>query len=90
MPLSRTRMHRHAATPTHTHVSHPTPAPPPPPPPPPPQMLRELDVSHAAVAPDALLLCGPACRLRWAQGWVAGHLQDALRWARGTHTVTFI
>ncbi|KXZ57018.1 hypothetical protein GPECTOR_1g92 [Gonium pectorale] len=43
------------------------------------QMLRELDLSAAHLAPDDWLLCGPECRLRWAAGWVGAHLRDALR-----------
>lgn len=47
-------------------------------------MLRELDLSSARLAPDRWLPgCGAACRLRWAEGWVAAHLQEALRWAGG-------
>eukprot|EP00198_Chlamydomonas_reinhardtii_P011639 XP_001700976.1 predicted protein [Chlamydomonas reinhardtii] len=47
------------------------------------QMLRELDLSSARLAPDRWLPgCGAACRLRWAEGWVAAHLQEALSWIR--------
>ena len=43
------------------------------------QMLRELDIAVTHLAPDDWLLCSAACKLDWAERWLAGHLRDAVR-----------
>uniref|UniRef100_A0A7S3R471 Uncharacterized protein n=1 Tax=Dunaliella tertiolecta TaxID=3047 RepID=A0A7S3R471_DUNTE len=42
-------------------------------------ILSELDVSAAAVAPDAWLSCSDECKLAWTRQWLAAHMRDALR-----------
>jgi hypothetical protein len=39
----------------------------------------EVDITTAAVTPDAWMACDVPCKLQWARSWIRSHLRDAVR-----------